>query len=217
MQNADNVDSDPNVLKKTEQVVTELIATEKDYVADLECIIQGYLNEFDSAGSKIPQELYNQKHVVFGNIKQIYKFHKKVFLSELKACAGQPLQIGNVFIGKLEEFEMYATYCKNKPSTEDLRAEYLNLPFFKVRGTLTLTLTAFIKCDSRHVTCYFLQPFLHQFTPAYLLCRGALVVSFLQPKFTVHSYENVSLKKVQSIVVTLGPVVAMWLLWWHIP
>lgn len=123
----------PEAFKKRVQVMTELIETEKDYVKDMECIIKGYLKEFEQAGNKIPAELHGKKKIIFGNIEQIYEFHKNDFLCELESSKEQPSLVGGVFIMKSNEFEMYATYCKNKPSSEALRLAYINLPFFKVR------------------------------------------------------------------------------------
>lgn len=133
MQSRDIVDgtNSPAASKKRAQVMTELIETEKDYVKDLECIINGYLKEFAYAGKKIPAELHGQKKVIFGNIEQIYEFHKKEFLCELESSKDQPSLVGGLFIMKSNEFEMYATYCKNKPNSEALRLNYINLPFFK--------------------------------------------------------------------------------------
>ena len=111
----------------------ELIQTEKDYVYDLEHIVKGYLKEFARAGKKIPADLRGKKNIIFGNIEQIYEFHKNDFLLELESCQDQPSLVGATFIMKSNEFEMYAAYCKNKPSSEALRLDYINLPFFKVR------------------------------------------------------------------------------------
>ena len=113
--------------------MTELIETEKDYVDDLECIINGYIKEFEQAGNKIPAELHGKKKIIFANIEQIYKFHRNDFLSELESNKDQPSLVGGLFIMKSSDFEMYATYCKNQPSSESLRLHYINLPFFKVR------------------------------------------------------------------------------------
>lgn len=133
MQTRDVVDgtNGPEARKKREQVMTELIETEKDYVDDLECIISGYIKEFEQAGNKIPAELHGKKTVIFGNIGQIYRFHRNEFLCELEANKDQPSQVGGLFFTKSTEFEMYATYCKNQPSSEALRMHYINLPFFK--------------------------------------------------------------------------------------
>ena len=112
----------------------ELIQTEKDYVYDLEHIVKGYLKEFARAGKKIPAYLRGEKNTIFGNIEQIYEFHKNYFLHELESCQDQPSLVGGTFIRKCNEFEMYVTYCKNKQSSEELE---LDLPFFKVRFLFT--------------------------------------------------------------------------------
>ena len=130
----DGTDS-PEAGRKRIQVMRELIQTEKDYVSDLECIVNGYLKEFVRAGSKIPADLRGKKSIIFGNIEQIYEFHSRDFLLELEECQDKPSLVGAAFIVKSNEFEMYATYCKNKPSSEALRMDYINLPFFKVRYT----------------------------------------------------------------------------------
>ncbi|XP_067041019.1 guanine nucleotide exchange factor DBS-like isoform X4 [Acropora muricata] len=133
MQTRDVVDgtNSPEAHKKREEVMTKLIETEKDYVDDLECIINGYIKEFEQAGKKIPAELHGKKKVVFGNIEQIYRFHRNEFLCELEANKDQPSQVGGLFFTKSTEFEMYATYCKNQPSSDAFRMHYINLPFFK--------------------------------------------------------------------------------------
>ena len=115
----------------------ELIQTEKDYVYDLEHIVKGYLKEFARAGKKIPADLRGKKNIIFGNIEQIYEFHKNDFLLELESCQDQPSLVGATFLRKCNEFEMYVTYCKNKPSSEELELDYINLPFFKVRFLFT--------------------------------------------------------------------------------
>ena len=115
----------------------ELIQTEKDYVYDLEHIVKGYLKEFARAGKKIPADLRGKKNIIFGNIEQIYEFHKNDFLLELESCQDQPSLVGGTFIRNCKKFEMYATYCKNKPRSEELQLDYPNLPFFKVRFLFT--------------------------------------------------------------------------------
>lgn len=131
----DGTDS-PEAGTKRLQVMRELITTEEIYVHDLECIVNGYLKEFAQAGDKIPADLRGKKSIIFGNIDQIYEFHKNDFLLELEACEDKPSLVGAAFIMKSKEFEMYATYCKNKPNSEALRMDYINLPFFKVRDII---------------------------------------------------------------------------------
>ena len=121
----------PEALKMRE-VILQLIKSEKDYVKDLESIINGYIKEFEEAGNNIPVELLSKKNVLFGNIEQIYRFHRSDVLFGLVAIKDQPSHVGRLFFTKSSEFEMYATYCKNQPSSEALIKYYINLPFFKV-------------------------------------------------------------------------------------
>nr|KAG5697255.1 hypothetical protein BaRGS_031251 [Batillaria attramentaria] len=62
---------------KRRHVMNELIETEKAYVTELQEILKGYYKEMDSRTMQhlIPQELTGQKHALFGNLEQIYKFH----------------------------------------------------------------------------------------------------------------------------------------------
>lgn len=110
----------------------ELVATERDYVQDLNCIIRGYVREFEKAQDKIPEEIFSQKNLIFGNIEEIYRFHNEEFLKELERCVDKPLLVGQVFHEKKDEFELYAAYCKNKPASEQLQQNFTNLPFVRV-------------------------------------------------------------------------------------
>ncbi|KAJ7351026.1 guanine nucleotide exchange factor DBS [Desmophyllum pertusum] len=86
-----------------------------------------------------------------------YEFHRNDFLLELESCEDKPSLVGAAFIMKCTEFEMYATYCKNKPSSEALRMDYINLPFFKEcqehLGHL-LPLSAFLLKPVQRITKY---------------------------------------------------------------
>jgi hypothetical protein len=59
-------------------VLTELIQTEKTYVQELEVIINGYLKKLQSADTSNGFENINSHNldILFGNINQIYEFHK---------------------------------------------------------------------------------------------------------------------------------------------
>lgn len=131
--NSNNIDleDDNTILKKRAQVVNELLETERVYVSDLKCVVEGYMKEYQEGSPDLPRELRGKKAIIFGNIDEIYQFHRDVFLRELELCTDQPLLVGEVFIAKEDEFEMYASYCKNKPSSEALRKECAQVPFFQ--------------------------------------------------------------------------------------
>ncbi|XP_031555186.1 guanine nucleotide exchange factor DBS-like isoform X2 [Actinia tenebrosa] len=119
------------IIKKRMQIMMELVATERDYVEDLRCIIRGYIREFEKASDKIPPNLYDKKNIIFGNVEQIYEFHNEEFLKELEKCVDDPLLVGEVFHEKRDDFDMYAVYCKNKPASEALQQDFVNLPIVK--------------------------------------------------------------------------------------
>jgi triple functional domain protein len=139
LQDAIDGEDTTEIIKKRMQIMMELVATERDYVADLRCIIRGYIREFEKATDKIPQNLYDKKNVIFGNIEQIYEFHNEEFLKELEKCVDNPLLVGEVFHERRDDFEMYAVYCKNKPASESLQQDFINLPFVKVRKSIELS------------------------------------------------------------------------------
>ncbi|KAK3724323.1 hypothetical protein QZH41_001808 [Actinostola sp. cb2023] len=131
-QDAIDDEDTPEIIKKRMQIMMELLATERDYVADLRCIIRGYVREFEKATSdRIPEELFSKKSLIFGNIEEIYQFHNEEFLKELERCVDTPLLVGEVFLEKKDDFELYAVYCKNKPASEQLQQNFTNLPFVK--------------------------------------------------------------------------------------
>lgn len=125
------MEDDTTILKKRAQVINELIETERVYVHDLQCVVEGYMKEYQDGSPELPRELCGKKAVIFGNINEIYNFHRDVFLRELELCMDQPLLVGEVFIAKEDEFQLYASYCRNKPSSEALRKECAHVPFFQ--------------------------------------------------------------------------------------
>ncbi|XP_057302038.1 guanine nucleotide exchange factor DBS-like [Hydractinia symbiolongicarpus] len=116
-------EEDPEHRKKIRHVITELINTERDYINDLQCILETYYAAFDDINMNIPHHIRSQKHVIFGNIKEIYQFHTGNFMDELETCRDAPYLAGQVFMDKKEQFQLYATYCKNKPKSEAVRKE----------------------------------------------------------------------------------------------
>ena len=56
-------------------VITELIETEKDYVRDLGLIVDGYFPALKEAA--LPEGMEGKDKMVFGNIHQIYDWHRE--------------------------------------------------------------------------------------------------------------------------------------------
>ena len=124
-------EEDPEHRKKIRHVITELINTEDDYVRDLQTILEGYHKPFDNPKYNFSSNLRAQKNIIFGNIEEIYKFHHDVFSRELRGCETAPYLAGQIFLDKKEEFQLYATYCKNKPRSEMVQKELENSTYLK--------------------------------------------------------------------------------------
>ncbi|TNN81421.1 Rho guanine nucleotide exchange factor 25 [Liparis tanakae] len=89
-------DSPAERRKRSGYVLTELIETERLYVEDLGLIVQGYMCTMVNQG--VPEDLKGKDRIVFGNIHQIYDWHKDYFLGELEKCVGDPDSLAQLFI-----------------------------------------------------------------------------------------------------------------------
>jgi triple functional domain protein len=137
----EHTDGDP-VVKAVEQRqyrLTELLESEKMYVADLEQCA-AYINymraskEDEEADIKMPEDLREGKdRMVFGNLENIYKWHKDVFLKNLEKCIENPVDLGKLFKRYEVKFRMYVVYCQNKPKSEYIVSEHIDTYFEEIR------------------------------------------------------------------------------------
>ncbi|XP_033481511.1 rho guanine nucleotide exchange factor 25 isoform X2 [Epinephelus lanceolatus] len=121
-------------LEKSIYVLTELIETERLYVEDLGLIVQGYMGTMANQG--VPEDLKGKDRIVFGNIHQIYDWHKDYFLGELEKCVGDPDSLAQLFIKHERRLHMYVVYCQNKPKSEHIVSEYIETYFEDLRQQL---------------------------------------------------------------------------------
>ncbi|XP_061746194.1 rho guanine nucleotide exchange factor 25 isoform X2 [Nerophis ophidion] len=121
-------------LEKSLYVLSELIETERLYVEDLGLIIQGYMATMADQG--VPEDLKGKDRIVFGNIHQIYDWHKSYFLAELEKCVADPDTLAQLFIKHERRLHMYVVYCQNKPKSEHVVSEYLETFFEDLRQQL---------------------------------------------------------------------------------
>lgn len=99
--------------RKREFIMSELLQTERTYVQDLKICIDIYLSEYLVRSGKEADKL-------FGNIRQIYEFHNKIFLKELEKYESMPEDVGHCFVTWARSFDIYVSYCKNKPDSNNL-------------------------------------------------------------------------------------------------
>ncbi|XP_029463633.1 proto-oncogene DBL isoform X1 [Rhinatrema bivittatum] len=114
-------------------VINELIETERIYVDELSTVLMGYRAEMENPAmvTFLPPALRSTKHILFGNMPEIYDFHNKVFLQRLESCLGAPERVGFCFLERREDFQMYEKYCQNKPRSESLWRQFADSTFFQ--------------------------------------------------------------------------------------
>ncbi|KAM9829267.1 rho guanine nucleotide exchange factor 25 isoform 4-T4 [Syngnathus typhle] len=131
---ADTEEERRSALEKSLYVLQELIETEKHYVADLGLIVEGYMATMNSKG--IPEDMKGKDKIVFGNIHQIFDWHKDYLLGELEKCVAEPERLGQLFIKHERRLHMYVVYCQNKPKSEHIVSEYIETYFEELRQQL---------------------------------------------------------------------------------
>uniref|UniRef100_A0A3B4BC35 Mcf.2 cell line derived transforming sequence-like b n=1 Tax=Periophthalmus magnuspinnatus TaxID=409849 RepID=A0A3B4BC35_9GOBI len=114
-------------------VMNELLETERAYVDELLCVLEGYAAEMENPAlsSLLPPTLLSKKDILFGNMSEIYHFHKRTFLKELEAYTDCPELVGRCFLERMEELQIYEAYCQNKPRSESLWRQYSDCAFFQ--------------------------------------------------------------------------------------
>uniref|UniRef100_K7GFG5 MCF.2 cell line derived transforming sequence like n=1 Tax=Pelodiscus sinensis TaxID=13735 RepID=K7GFG5_PELSI len=127
------MDDEENLAVLRSHVINELIETERAYVEELLCVLEGYATEMDNPlmMNLISPGLLNKKDVLFGNMEEIYHFHNRIFLRELENYIEYPELVGRCFLERMEDFQMYEKYCQNKPRSESLWRQFSDSAFFQ--------------------------------------------------------------------------------------
>ncbi|XP_023284323.1 triple functional domain protein isoform X2 [Seriola lalandi dorsalis] len=123
-----------SVLKKRHYILLELVETERDYVRDLGLVVEGYMSRMKEEG--VPDDMKGKDKIVFGNIHQIYDWHKDFFLAELEKCLEDPDRLGPLFLKQERRLNMYVVYCQNKPKSEHIVSEYIDTYFEDLKQQL---------------------------------------------------------------------------------
>eukprot|EP00064_Thunnus_orientalis_P026384 superscaffoldBa00016592_g26890 len=113
--------------------MNELLETERAYVEELLCVLEGYAAEMENPAMAhlIPSTLLSKKDVLFGNMPEIYQFHKRTFLKELEAYTDYPELVGRCFLERMKDLQIYEAYCQNKPRSESLWRQCSDCAFFQ--------------------------------------------------------------------------------------
>ncbi|KAI8382422.1 hypothetical protein BD560DRAFT_365030 [Blakeslea trispora] len=114
-QESGNTSDSPKGMR--DNVVFELLSTERKYVQDLEAL-QNYMREV-SAQDILSQ---NTMHYLFGNLNALVDFQRR-FLIQIEEEAAKPPQeqrFGLLFIQKEVDFSVYEPFCANFQIAQDL-------------------------------------------------------------------------------------------------
>ncbi|XP_067419769.1 guanine nucleotide exchange factor DBS isoform X3 [Emydura macquarii macquarii] len=127
------MDDEENLAVLRSHVINELIETERAYVEELLCVLEGYAAEMDNPLMMhlISPGLLNKKDILFGNMEEIYHFHNRIFLRELENYIEYPELVGRCFLERMEDFQIYERYCQNKPRSESLWRQFSDSVFFQ--------------------------------------------------------------------------------------
>uniref|UniRef100_A0A4W4HKB4 Kalirin RhoGEF kinase a n=1 Tax=Electrophorus electricus TaxID=8005 RepID=A0A4W4HKB4_ELEEL len=154
-------------------VLNELIQTEKDYVKDLGIVVEGFMKKIEEKG--VPEDMKGKDKIVFGNIHQIYDWHRDFFVGELEKCLGEHEKLPELFIKHERRLHMYVVYCQNKPKSEFIVAEYDSY-FEAVQQEINsrLSISDFLIKPIQRITKYqlLLKDFLKFSSKAGLDCQG---------------------------------------------
>ena len=88
---------------KRGHVLTELVETERIYVAELGSIIKGYKMEMNSEAMShlVPAPLVGKADILFGNLEDIYLFHGDMFLRDLENCISNTELVALCFVQRV--------------------------------------------------------------------------------------------------------------------
>lgn len=115
---AAGADAQNAALKKRDVVWKELMQTERDYIMDLEVVVKQYIQNFSA--SSTPRDVRDVQSALFGNIEELYEFHKGMFYPELQKIDGSPEIVGALIIKTENHWSVYKQYCKQRPTSRAL-------------------------------------------------------------------------------------------------
>lgn len=125
----------PAKFSKIERIVNELLQKELSYIQALERGIDYYVKVIKEGGEEVPLPLHHQIFRLFGNIEEIYDFHKNSLYPRLLECKGNVKRIAETISSFIQDEKLYCyiVYAINEKSSELLIAAYPNF-FEKLRS-----------------------------------------------------------------------------------
>eukprot|EP00794_Sanderia_malayensis_P017282 gene17282-19009_t len=107
-------------LNLRDNVLKEIVETERKYVEDLRYVCENHVTEVEK-GANLPPAMVGKQDVIFANIKKIYMFHNRVFLHEMEACLHDSEGMAQCFVRGANKLEtLYVEYCRSRPMADDV-------------------------------------------------------------------------------------------------
>lgn len=97
--------------QKRQNILSELLTTESNYVKDLESVLEHYRDKLTV--SNLPETMHRAE-IIFGNLDEIHAFHSTCLYPELERCGANPASVAKTFIAECQEIKLlYSNYCQN--------------------------------------------------------------------------------------------------------
>ncbi|CAG5110023.1 Oidioi.mRNA.OKI2018_I69.chr2.g4474.t1.cds [Oikopleura dioica] len=157
---ASSLSADEDLLspQKVDNVLSELLESEKIYIREIEEILQGYGEMIDSESFDCPEILRGKSHVLLGNLDVIFNFHSQTFLPQLQDAFPAPAKMARVFLDFIDDFDIYSVYCQNSAKAEQICQQLGvdNAFLKKCQNSLkhSLPITAFLLKPIQRITKY---------------------------------------------------------------
>uniref|UniRef100_A0A8C9XGZ2 non-specific serine/threonine protein kinase n=1 Tax=Sander lucioperca TaxID=283035 RepID=A0A8C9XGZ2_SANLU len=122
LQSSSEVPSAAELVSAIEKLVkTKMVSVESSTCPSF-VTRQVFMKKIEEKG--IPDDMKGKDKIVFGNIHQIYDWHRDFFVGELEKCLEDHEHLPELFIKHERRLHMYVVYCQNKPKSEYIVAEY---------------------------------------------------------------------------------------------
>ncbi|KAI6182062.1 Kalirin [Aphelenchoides bicaudatus] len=107
--------------RKLKEPMKELLATERDYINNLQKCIDVYLRAYRMSEQSAPQALRCKERELFGNVEDLYQFHSNQFIEALNTYEQTPELVYCCFGTYFERLkDLYVEYLLNRAENSSL-------------------------------------------------------------------------------------------------
>lgn len=91
------------------------------------------MDSFEDSQINFPLGLRGKNREIFGNMRQIYQFHKNELFPKLRSVQSDSMEVANIFNTLIDQnyFYCYVSYASNKKQSDEVCLQYKD--FLEVR------------------------------------------------------------------------------------